>query len=225
MQETLTLLGHRLTGEVIDIGAGTGQGAAYLDGNHTSYLPTDLPGGRDHTDARISRKGQAPVHHCSVYELPFETNRFGGGLMLMVLEHLEFPARGLQEVFRVLKPGSFFLVSVPFAFPMHGMPSDFRRWTTSGIKSELVAAGFAIEEIVPTGGVFGELALNLNLALRFQVMSAGPYLVQKLFAVALPLRLFCQAIVNSYSVILDKLDRSNLFPLAIVVLARKAQES
>lgn len=94
---------------MIDIGAGTGHGAIYLDPNRSEYFPTDLPSGRDPADPLISKQVQAPVFHCSVYELPFPEAHFDGAMMLSVLEHLEYPQRGLIEIFRVLKPGSYFL--------------------------------------------------------------------------------------------------------------------
>src|SRR5687767_3051838 len=59
-----------LQGAVLDIGAGTGLGGRFLDPDTTCYIPTDLPTGRDSSDADISRSGQRPKIFCSGYALP-----------------------------------------------------------------------------------------------------------------------------------------------------------
>ncbi|MEN8130291.1 MAG: methyltransferase domain-containing protein [Pseudomonadota bacterium] len=220
-RDVLKAFGNRLRGVVIDIGAGTGHGETYLDKGSTTYYPTDLPSGRDPSDRRISLTGKAPVHNCSVYELPFPTNNFGGGMILMVLEHLEWPQLGLGELFRVIEPGGLVLVSTPFAFPVHGAPFYFRRWTPAGLETELRKVGFEVEECIPCGAIFSSVTMNFHLGLRFHVMHSGPAFVQKLIALLLPLILPMQAITNLLALNFDRIDRSGAFPLAVVSLARK----
>jgi SAM-dependent methyltransferase len=217
----LKTLGNRLRGVIIDIGAGTGHGETYLDTGKTTYFPTDLPTGRDANDVTISRKGKTPVHYCSVYDLPFPTNNFGGGLILMVLEHLEWPQNGLRELFRVVEPGGLVLVSTPYAFPVHGAPFDFRRWTPVGLAAELREVGFELEECIACGGAFSSVTINFHLALRYHVMNRGPKFFRMLAASFLPLILALQALSNSLALTLDRLDRSGAFPIAVVALARK----
>lgn len=222
-RNALMTLGHRLRGVVIDIGAGTGHGETYLDTDKTTYFPTDLPTGRDANDVTISRKGKAPVHHCSIYELPFPDNEFGGAMVLMVLEHLERPTKGLAELYRVAEPGGLVLISTPFAFPVHGAPFDFRRWTPVGLESELREVGYELEECIPCGAAFSSVTMNFHLALRFHVMKGGPAFIPKLivFQLLMPLIIAMQGITNFLALIFDRLDTSGAFPLAVVALARK----
>jgi len=53
----------------------------------------------------------------SVYTLPFEDNSFDLVFCSEVLEHLENYDHAIQEIYRVLKPGGFFLPSVPSFWP------------------------------------------------------------------------------------------------------------
>ena len=215
--------GSKISGLVIDLGAGTGHGARYLNDSRSEYYPTDLPTGRDVTDTGVSQMPIGPVHFCSVYELPFEEGHFGGAIMLSVLEHLEQPAKGLAEIYRVLKPESYFLVSTPFAFPLHGAPDDFRRWTLPGMENELKEAGFEIVKSANCGGGFATLAMNFHLLVRHHLPGNSRW-GKALVALLLPVILVEQAVVNVLALLLDRFDRSGAFPLAIAVLAKKPKE-
>ena len=207
-------LGADLRGRVIDIGAGSGHGARYLHPQFTEYLPTDLPSGRSAADLSISRQGHTPLVHCSIYELPFANDTFDGSLLLNVLEHLDAPQRGLLELWRVLKPGGALLFAVPFAFPIHGAPQDFRRWTAHGLSVELQAAGFELQAMQACGGTASSLAINLALHWRYEV----PQLV-----VLTPLLIVMQGLLNGLALVLDAmLPTATGLPLVYVGLARKA---
>ena len=70
----------------------------------------------------------ADAHH-----LPLRDNSVNGVLCEVVLEHVPDPRQVIAEAFRVLKPGGRFFFIVPFVFPYHGHPSDYRRWTREGL--------------------------------------------------------------------------------------------
>ena len=219
----LSEMGRFLRCLVIDIGAGTGHGARYLDPSHTEYFPTDLPTGRDAADSGISKQAIAPVFQCSVYDLPFPEAHFGGAMMLSVLEHLEFPEKGLSEVYRVLKPDGYLLLSTPFAFPVHGAPWDFRRWTQAGLKADLEAVGFEIEKSANCGAGIAALTVNAHLLLRYHFLR-DHYIGSKLIALLLPFIIFAQGIANVMALLLDPYDQSGAMPLAIAILAKKPSE-
>ena len=52
-----------------------------------------------------------------------------------VLEHVERPEQAVAEILRVLKPGGQMHAVVPFCHPYHAYPSDYRRWTISGLRA------------------------------------------------------------------------------------------
>ncbi|MDB4949147.1 MAG: methyltransferase type 11 [Gemmatimonadetes bacterium] len=214
-------LGGHLQGRVLDIGAGTGYARRFLDPS-TTYVPTDLPSGRDAEDPSIAARGERPRVLCSGYDLPFREGSFEGATVLMVLEHAERPDRILAEAFRVLAPGGRLMVSVPFAFPVHGFPHDFRRWTAAGLGVELERAGFRVVETASIGGFVATLVLNWGFSVRFHAAArprhrAVPHLVS---AIA-PLRLLGQLVANGVALALGPLDRSEALPLAVAAVGEK----
>jgi SAM-dependent methyltransferase len=66
---------------------------------------------------------------------------------ISVLEHVRYPQKVVQEIFRILKPGGMLYVSVPFIFPYHADPDDFYRFSHRGItilceRFERIDSGF-----------------------------------------------------------------------------------
>jgi SAM-dependent methyltransferase len=80
-------------------------------------------------------------------QLPFAGNLFQRVECDAVLEHAERPDRVMAEIERVLTPGGFAHVVVPFCHPFHEYPRDFRRFTPDGLLQlggslEVVAQGW-----------------------------------------------------------------------------------
>jgi SAM-dependent methyltransferase len=225
MAPEMARLGALLRGVVLDVGAGTGYARRFLDPAATRYLPTDLPGGRDADDPRIAADGVPPRVLCSGYALPFADASVDGVAALMVLEHTTHPEQILAEAHRVLRPGGRVLVSVPFAFPVHGAPQDFRRWTAHGLAAELERAGFRTVELSRIGNGFATLALNLEFLVRFHLAAGHGRRLPATVAALAPLRLAAQAALNGLAMLLGPLDRSGAFPLAVAAVAEKAAPS
>ena len=64
-----------------------------------------------------------------------------------VWEHLDRPYTATQNVFKMLRPGGYFWLAVPFYIPYHGDPVDNSRWTARGLKNLLIEAGFDPEGV------------------------------------------------------------------------------
>jgi hypothetical protein len=64
-----------------------------------------------------------------------------------VWEHLLWPYRATRNVFAMLDPGGYFMISVPFLVRVHGYPVDCSRWTELGLKHLLAECGFPLDAI------------------------------------------------------------------------------
>jgi len=79
-----------------------------------------------------------------------------------VFEHLLWPRRAAQNVYAMLKPGGYFLVSTPFLVRYHPIPHDCCRWTETGLKYFLADCGWALEDI-RTGSWGNKACVKANL--------------------------------------------------------------
>jgi len=66
------------------------------------------------------------------HNLPFKDNSVDGVVINAVLEHLEYPAVAVREIYRVLKKGGFVLAETPFLQHYHGYPFHFQNYTVTG---------------------------------------------------------------------------------------------
>lgn len=225
-KRTLPILGKKLEGVVLDIGAGTGYGARFLDANKTKYIPTDIPGGRNPEDSLITKISDRIKIFCSCYELPFLNDCIDGIMMISLLEHLEYPSVALNEACRILIPGGYIIISVPFAFPVHGFPMDFHRWTKEGLKLDMKNAGLEIVETKYHGNIFASLGLNINLFMKYSFVKGRSRLTLIiLLYLAFPLRIIFQFIINMLAILLNPIDKSDTFPLGVSILGKKRNDN
>jgi len=61
-----------------------------------------------------------------------------------VFEHLEHPFRCAANLFKIVGAGGVVVFTAPFAYPWHGVPKDFFRYTSEGLAQVAEAAGFTI---------------------------------------------------------------------------------
>jgi SAM-dependent methyltransferase len=64
-----------------------------------------------------------------------------------VFEHLLWPYRAGNNIYEMVKPGGYFLITVPFLIRVHHCPVDCTRWTELGLKHFLAECGFALDSI------------------------------------------------------------------------------
>jgi SAM-dependent methyltransferase len=224
-KKALSTFGRKLEGIILDVGAGTGHGARFLDPNKTKYIPTDIRGGNSPEDTFVTKIGQKINIYCSCYQLPFSNDCVDGIMMISLLEHLESPGIALNEAYRTLIPGGQILVAVPFAFPVHGFPMDFHRWTKEGLKLDMMNAGFEITETKYLGSIFASLALNINLFLKYSIIKGKSTLTMIIsLYLVFPLRIIFQFIINLLAILLNPIDKSNTFPLGVVIMGKKRND-
>ncbi|MCU0847181.1 MAG: class I SAM-dependent methyltransferase [Spirochaetes bacterium] len=69
------------------------------------------------------------------YEVPIRSGSVDSVICKAVLEHVEFPDKLIREMRRVLKKGGHLYVEAPFLFVYHSYPSDFFRYTVTGLEA------------------------------------------------------------------------------------------
>jgi SAM-dependent methyltransferase len=67
---------------------------------------------------------------------------FDAAIAVSVWEHLRLPWVATQQLRQVLRPGAQALVVTHMAFPEHGYPDDYTRWTRHGLAAMFAWAGF-----------------------------------------------------------------------------------
>jgi len=121
-----------------------------------------------------------------------------------------------------LIPGGHIVVAVPFAFPVHGFPMDFHRWTKEGLKLDRMNAGFEIMETKYLGSIFTSLALNNNLFMKYSIIKGkSTLMIIMLLYFAFPLRIIFQLIINLLAILINPIDKSDTFPLGVSILGKK----
>ena len=71
---------------------------------------------------------------CDAHDIPFQDETFDGVVLQAVLEHVVDPARCVEEVHRVLRPGGLVYAETPFMQQVHGREFDFTRFSRLGLR-------------------------------------------------------------------------------------------
>lgn len=190
-------------GVLYDYGCGGMPYRSELEPRLTRYLGIDLPE-NDLADVAVEAIGAVGLPDSEADVV----------LSTQVLEHVPDPHAYLCEAWRLLKPGGSLILSTHGLFKYHPDPTDYWRWTESGLALQLQRAGF---EVVRSKRDFG-------------LMSAGLYIVQDSMLRALRLRalrvapaLVFQSLVTLTSW-LERFKRTG-DAMTWIVLARRVESS
>jgi SAM-dependent methyltransferase len=113
------------------------------------YIGIDLPENKI-ADIHISPEGQIELPEKSLDVV----------LSTQALEHVVNPTEYLAEALRVLKDDGQLILSTHGYWMFHPDPTDFWRWTSTGLKKVVTDAGF---EVVHFKGIIGRSAMGLQL--------------------------------------------------------------
>ncbi len=148
--------------------------------------------------------------------LPVESDLADAIVSISVLEHLRRPEVMLSEAYRVLKPGGYLVLQVPFMWHIHEAPYDYFRYTKFGLEYLLSRAGFGEIQIEPTTGFWLMSALKMNY--QSTRLLRGPKFISELIGLLLwPL----WSISQRLGIALDRWWQSESETAGYFVVARK----
>jgi|WetSurMetagenome_2_1015567.scaffolds.fasta_scaffold287008_2 SAM-dependent methyltransferase len=142
--DTLPLVAEYIRGRTLDIGAGNLAWKRLLSSHASSYVSSDIS---------IVHKYLNMVFDVTT-TFPIKDLSFDSLFCHSVLEHTTMPWAVFQEFHRVLKSNGVIVLSVPFLFYLHGAPNDYFRFTKFGVTMLAERAGFVVERIDCSGGIF-----------------------------------------------------------------------
>jgi len=160
------------SGTVLDVGCGHMPYKSLLlspPSRAERYIGLDLP---------HNLYGQADVEWDGK-TIPLPDASVDSCLFTEVLEHCPDGGAVLKEVWRVLKPGGFLFLTVPFIWPLHTVPNDEYRYTPFSLKRLLTGAGYSVSKIEATGGRNAVLSIMLGLWVRRRPLTSRVHLVTK----------------------------------------------
>jgi SAM-dependent methyltransferase len=177
-----------VSGRVVDLGCGSCPYKPDLLAHATRYVAVDWPG-------TAHDRGCVDVFADLCAPLPFADAWADTVVSFQVMEHLPEPGRFLAECNRILRPGAYLLLTVPFMWHVHEAPHDYFRYTRFGLEYLLRKAGFVDVEVTEDTG-FWQMWL---LKFTYYTRRAAPGPLRYLWA---PLWWLLQSIAP----LLDRLD-------------------
>lgn len=83
------------------------------------------------------RPGRGVDRILDLHGLDLPSDSVGTILCFDTLEHVEYPHRAVEEMFRVLRPGGFLAITSVMDFHIHDHPHDYWRFTPDAFRSLL----------------------------------------------------------------------------------------
>ena len=148
----------RIKGRVLDIGCADQFVRQYLSSN-VEYI------GLDYYQTATEWYETKPNIFGDAQQLPLESESIDSVFLLDVLEHIPDSDLCIKEITRVLKVKGTLVLQVPFIYPIHDAPLDFRRWTSFGLIHLAKENGFSVNEEQILGKSLETAGLMCNLAL------------------------------------------------------------
>lgn len=168
--------------EILDIGGGL-----RIDTSRSNRLDTNNAIEKLLKEAGTSYKvldyvdTYAPDIIGSVEDMPLPDNSEGAIVCLSVLEHVENPIKAAAELYRVLEPGGYCLVYVPFLYYYHaerGYYKDYWRFTEDSLN--FMFKPFSSIEMQPVRGPL-ETLVRLSPLGRWSLPQDIGYLLDRMF--------------------------------------------
>lgn len=149
---------------ILDAGAGSQPFRRVCD--HLKYYAQDF--GSFKGEARVGFSSKSDYEYgildyeCDITDIPERDGFFDAVLCTEVLEHLPHPARALEELARVLRPGGNLILTLPSHSMRHFDPYYFSAgYSDNWLRQVLGESGFTDIEIVQNGDYYKFVRVEL----------------------------------------------------------------
>ena len=196
------------SGSLLDLGCGNKPYEEWYNKKTTQQTGCDVVQSSDHKVNTI----------CLANQLTFENETFNTVFSTQVLEHVYDHHGMIKESYRVLKPGGYCIVTVPFTWELHEEPYDFFRITKHGLKELFEESGFQIEYIKANGGKWAamfQMIINTVYS-TFKYKTFRSKILKILF-----LELQLTWLINKLAIYLDKKFFDDGWTINYIVVAKK----
>lgn len=146
--------------------------ADYGCGNRP-YEPIVAPFVANYIGIDLPENPRADVHVSAQGNIELVNETLDAVLSTQVLEHVENPTHYLSEAFRVLKKDGLLILSTHGYWMFHPDPTDFWRWTSTGLQKVVSEAGF---EVIYFKGIMGRASMGLQLFQDGLLFKVPPFL-------------------------------------------------
>lgn len=161
----------KMSGKVLDVGCGEMPYRSLLPAE-VEYKGIDIAQAVDFNMAATS-----DVTIFDGVNIPFADKTFDYVICTEVLEHAAQPELLVAEIYRVLRLGGTFVMTVPFAARVHFVPHDYRRFTLYGLAQLL--SRFRDVRVEPRGNDIAVIA-NKLIVICVRMVKLDRFLVFRL---------------------------------------------
>ena len=192
---------------VLDAGAGTSPYLPYF--RQHRYQSCD-------TYAKNGASFIADLHHIPVADCSYDAI-----ICTQVLEHVQYPQKVLQELFRVLQPSGRLYLTAPQGWGLHQEPHHYFNFTRYGLELLFRDAGFQDISIQERGGILWYLSKRIRGLMPYlYAQHKGPakLMLVLLHLVTVPFLQYALPMMLFY---LDPIDKRKAFTLGYACTCRK----
>jgi SAM-dependent methyltransferase len=140
LETALKRCGAYVKGVTLDVGCG-----------RKPYEKTFFAGAEKYVGLDYLTDRSTPDVVGSATDIPLGDAGFDTVVCTEVLEHVPDPLKAMREMYRVLKPGGYLVLSTPMYWPRHEVPYDYFRYPYDGLLHLIKTSGFELTQLYNRG--------------------------------------------------------------------------